>query len=280
MDIFNYLLSQFGLIGDHLVSNATAFWLVMTREFGLLGIVDIVLVFWLLYWIYRRLYKSDIIKIFPRLVLLLLVLLLAQLAGLTALAYLAGSLFVISLLSVASLYAPDIKNLLEVALPKATHDHRPHPHTIADTQTMVSSISEAMAVLTRSEKSALIIIKHDRAVSRLVTNGTRMDTKIRAELLIDFFSSGSVLSKGAVVVEGDRIVAAGSSLWRPQAKVLFHTTNPDIVKVAQDMGAVVVVYSKALAGISLLYRDQIYGGLTPPELKRQLQNILVFQPHR
>ena len=62
--------------------------------------------------------------------------------------------------------------------------------------------------------------------------------------------------------------------------MLFHTNNPDIVKVAEDLGAVVVLYSKALGGIALMYRDQIYTGLNAPDLKRQLHNILLHSQTR
>ena len=280
MDIFQLLAQQSAVFADAVVTNALLFWNTITHTLTLAGVIDILLVSALLWWLYRHLRKSDLIKVFPRLLFLLITILISHLLGFVALAYLAGGLFVLSILAIASLYAADIKKILEQALPAAHPVHRAEPHTLADTQTMVSVVSEALAVLMHSQKSALVVIKHDRSLSRLVANGTKMDTKAKANLIIDFFSSATTLSRGAVVIEGDRIVAAGSRLWRSHAKVLFHTNNPDIVKVAEDLGAVVVLYSKALSGIALMYRDQIYTGLNAPDLKRQLHNILLHSQTR
>lgn len=256
------------------VDTAQLFWDSVVSQISLIAIVDVVLVFLLLWWIYRKLRRTDLIKIFPRVFLLLIIMLVARILGLFTLFYVTGAILVIVLLSLAALYAPEIKSALEVAriqLPKGT---MPVRVGAGNTQAMIRSIGETFAVLTKAHKPALVVIKADRSLARLIENGTKMGSRVRADLLIDFFANGSTLSKGAAIIEGDRIVAAGSTLLKKNSRVLFSVTNPAIRRVARDLGAVVIVASKAVGDISVLYQDNMYKGLSPQDLTRLLQTIL------
>jgi diadenylate cyclase len=270
------ITSFFQSQSSQISSTAGLFWSSLTEAFSIIGAIDIFLVFAVLWWIFRRLRRTDLIKILPRLFLLLIISLAARLLGLWALFYLSGFLLLISLLAVASLYASEIKNILEIQWTKVPSDNKAHPVSTADIQHLIKALGETMAVLVRSQKSALIIIKKDKSLTRLADNGTKMNSQVKPELLIDFFSSGSVLSRGAAIIEGNRIISAGSTLWSPNAKVLFHTNNPDVVRVAKDLGAVVIIANKTIGDINLLDGDNVYKNLSPQDLLRLLQNIFIY----
>jgi diadenylate cyclase len=274
MNLWLKLIEQFQLSGHAATETARLFWQGIANQISLLGLVDVALVFGLLWWIYRKLRQTDLIKIFPRILWLLVIVLVARMLGLLALFYVAGFLLVIVLLAIGALYAPEIKRVLETPaeLPKDTAKNR---FSTGDLQSMVQAVGEAMAVLTRSHQPALIMIRTDKPVTRLIETGTKMNAQVRSELLIDFFASGSNLSRGAVIIEGNRIVAAGSTLLRPNAKVLFSATNATIQKVAKEFHVIVIISNKTIGDVSLVYRDDYYKHLSPRDLTRVLQTILV-----
>ena len=261
---------------SNVVATAQLFWSSLQAQFSLLSLIDIFLAFLILNWLFRRLRRTDLIKVLPRLLLLLILIFVSRILGLWAVFYLSGFLLLVSLLAIASLYAADIKNVLEMQKTKSPSQHHAHPVSTSDLNQMIRAVTEAVAVLVRSEKSALIVIKHKKPVTRLTEHGNAMNSVVKPELLIDLFASGSALSKGAVVIDGNRIVAAGSTLWRPNAKVLFNMTNPDIVRVAKDMGAVVIVFNKTLTDVSLLSGDDSYRHLAPPDLAKLLERIFIY----
>ncbi|MFH0905561.1 MAG: diadenylate cyclase [bacterium] len=259
------------------VANTGAiFWENIIGGVSLVGLIDIALVFCLLWWIYRRLRRSDLIKVFPRIFGLVFLMLVARMVGLLALFYVSGFLLVMVLLSLAVLYAPEIRHLLESQM--LSHPTQTAPTAVAspvDVQRMIKVLGEALSVLTRAQKSALVVIRKDKPLSRLIENGTKMNSLVRAELLIDFFASGSTLSKGATILDGNRIVAAGSTLFRPHAKILFSANDKSVRLAAKELKAVVVVASRTLGDTTVLYGDDIYKHLAPPDLVRVLQNIFV-----
>ena len=256
-------------------STALLFLESVTSQLNLLGILDIAAIFGLLYWISRKLRRSELQRAFPRLLILLAISLIARLIGLWALFYFTSGLFVISVLAVASLYAAEIKALLETAETKHQYN-RPQPITTADLQTMIRSVCEAMAVLVRSQKSVLIVIKKHKPVQRLIENGTKMHAPAKPEAIIDIFSGTSQLAKGAVIIEGNHLVSAGSTLWQPNAKVLFSATNPAVMRVARDMKAVVILSNKTIGDIHVLDGENSYKNISPQDLVKLLQNIFIY----
>ena len=272
------LISQLHISWTQLSATATLFWSSLFHQFSLLSLLDVILVFAPLWWLYRKLRRTELIKIFPKIFLLLIIVLLARTLGLWALFYVTSALLFITILALGALYAPEIKHILEADVNLNYQRRAASPQTsTGDMQTAIKVIIEALAVLTRAHRPALIVIKKDRSLMRLVDNGTKVNSPLRADLLIDFFTNGSVLSKGAVIVEGNKIVAAGSSLLKPHARVLFSAAHPAIQRTAKELGAVVVIVNKTLGNLGLVYGDNTYKNLALADLTKLLQNILVYQ---
>lgn len=270
---FNHISDTFNV----LALTAGLFWENILSGISLIGFIDVLLVFGLLWWMYKRLRRSELIKIFPRVFVLLVIMLLSKMLGLLALFYVSAFILVIVLLSIGVLYAPEVKNVLEMPITKLPGAAQPSRATPVDFGGTIKSIGEALAVLSRANKSALIIIKKDKSLSRLIDNSTKMNSIVRSDLLIDFFANGSVLGRGAVIIDGNKIVGAGSTLFNKNAKVLFNVNDKSVSRAVKELNVVAVVVNKAVGDISVLDREEVYKNLSPQDLVRVLQTILVFK---
>ncbi len=262
----------------YFIGNVTLFYEYLFGSLNLIGILDLLIVVAIFWWLYKKLRRSDLIKILPSVFLLLAFTFLARLIGLWVVFYVLGFLLIFVLFAIAFMYANDIRTLLEfkgIKFNLESH-HKPQHVTPLDFHAMVKNVSEALAVLLRAGTPALIIIKKDKPVSKLIENSNKMHSTLKPELLIDFFSSKTVMSRGAAVLDGNKIVAAGSTLWRPNAKVLFSPTNKDIERVAKDLQAVAIITNKTLGSATLMYKDQVYKNLTAKDVFDLLQNIFIF----
>ena len=72
MNLWLKLIEQIQLSWATVESTAALFWQGIAGQFSLLGLIDIVLVFAVLWWLYKKLRRSDLIKIFPKILFLLL----------------------------------------------------------------------------------------------------------------------------------------------------------------------------------------------------------------
>lgn len=271
------LVFQFSNSLGQIKETATLLWQGLLSQFTLIGLVDFLLVAAILWWIYRRLRRTELLAIFPRVFLLLIFVLIARILGFWALFYVTGFLLLVVLLAVAALYAPEIKHVLISDVKISSHPRVVTPHvSTGDMQTAIKVIVEALAVLTRSKKPVLFIIKRDKPLTRLVENGTKMNSPLKPDLLIDFFTTDSVLSKGATLIDGSKIIGAGSTLFRANARVLFNPTNPMIQRAARELHAVVILSNKTTGDISVTVGDNTYKKLALADLSKLLQNILVY----
>jgi len=277
MTMWEVFFNHIGNTFSALANTTGLFWENIVNGITLVGIVDTLLVFGLLWWIYKRLRRSELIKIFPRVFILLIMMLLSKMFGLLALFYVSAFILVIVLLAVGVLYAPEVKNVLELPVIKLPSQARSGRATSVDIQGTIKTIGEALAVLSRAHKSALIIIRKDKPLTRLTENGTKMNSQVRSDLLIDFFANGSILGKGAVIIDGKKIIGAGSTLFKKGTKILFSINDRSVKKAAKDLGAVVIVANKAISDINVMYNDDVYKNLSPQDLVRVLQTIFIYQ---
>lgn len=80
------------------------------------------------------------------------------------------------------------------------------------TNAMAAEIASAVGSLSRQKIGALIVIERQTGLSEIVDTGTSLDAFISSGLLINIFIPNTPLHDGAVIIRGDRIVAAACFL--------------------------------------------------------------------
>lgn len=76
----------------------------------------------------------------------------------------------------------------------------------------LEEIVKASISLANKKIGALIVIERDTSLTDYVEVGTSLDAKVSKELLLSIFHPSSPIHDGAVVIRGNRIVAAGCFL--------------------------------------------------------------------
>ncbi|MCX4326916.1 MAG: diadenylate cyclase CdaA [Lachnospiraceae bacterium] len=76
------------------------------------------------------------------------------------------------------------------------------------TDRTVNEITRATVELAKAKTGALIIIEKDIILSEYERTGINIDSAISSQLLINIFEHNTPLHDGAVIIRGDRIVAA------------------------------------------------------------------------
>lgn len=77
---------------------------------------------------------------------------------------------------------------------------------------VVKEITEAVASLSRQKIGALIIFQRKTGLNEIVETGTKVDGYVSSGLLINIFIPNTPLHDGAVIIKGDRVVAAACFL--------------------------------------------------------------------
>jgi diadenylate cyclase len=100
---------------------------------------------------------------------------------------------------------------------------------------------------------ALIVLEKDMGLRHYIETGTKMDARVTAELLETIFTPPSPLHDGAVIIQNDRIAAAGSILPLTQDQrlsVALGTRHRAAIGLTEESDAIVIVVSEETHTIS------------------------------
>lgn len=146
-----------------------------------------------------------------------------------------------------------------------------------DLSALIGHLNKVAADLSVSSIGALIVIEREVGLDTIIASGSRMDALASAELLRTIFHPGSPLHDGAVVIRGNRIVAASCTLPlsdSPRLGTMIHTRHKAALGASEESDAVVLVVSEETGTISLSVEGNLLRGLTPDELTAKLFDLL------
>lgn len=142
----------------------------------------------------------------------------------------------------------------------------------------VDNICSAVTELSKDSTGALIVIERSVRLADIIQMGAVIDANVNDLLLRNLFFNRSPLHDGAVVVSGDKIVAAGCFLpltEREDIDSALGTRHRAAIGIAEKSDAVVIVVSEETGAISIAYDFSLLRNVTPIKLKSFLhENVL------
>ena len=129
-----------------------------------------------------------------------------------------------------------------------------------------NEITEACRRMSEDKTGALIVIAHNTPLNDYIGTGDPIDAKVHRRLLMNLFFKNSPLHDGAVIIAGNRIVAARCTLPITDKKNIparFGMRHKAAIGITEDTDADVIVVSEETGNISF-----VKGGVVTP-----IQNI-------
>jgi diadenylate cyclase len=137
-------------------------------------------------------------------------------------------------------------------------------------------VAAAAAWLAARRIGALIVIEREVGLSEFAETGRLLDARVSRELLENIFTRGTPLHDGAVIIKGDRIVAAGCLLplsTNPDVSLSLGTRHRAAIGLTEENDALVTVVSEETGTISIASRGRLVQGMEPPTLLARLKKL-------
>jgi diadenylate cyclase len=129
-----------------------------------------------------------------------------------------------------------------------------------DTSKVVSSVSEAVQFLSKSQFGALIAIERNVRLGGLIEGGQPLDAEVSSRLLQSIFWPNSPLHDLGVVIRGDRILAAGVQFPLVEEGTLppnLGSRHRAAAGLTTESDAIVVIVSEETGAVSIAERGRI-----------------------
>lgn len=143
--------------------------------------------------------------------------------------------------------------------------------------TMVREVVRSVQMLSKNSIGALIILERGTGLEEYIDTGTKIDGEISAELLVNIFIPKTPLHDGAVVVRGDRILAAACVLPLDESSRVnkaLGTRHRAGLGISEQSDAMAVIISEETGIISLAMEGELIRYLDDTTLAEHLNKAL------
>ncbi len=145
---------------------------------------------------------------------------------------------------------------------------------------MVDEVAQAAAQLARDRVGALMVIERENGLKNFMDTGSKIDSRVRAEILYSIFLDQSPIHDGAVIITGDRIASAGCFLplsKDPDIDKHYGTRHRAAIGLTEETDAIVVLVSEEAGAVHLVQSGQMLKNLDDSQLRDVLAEILDLQ---
>ena len=141
----------------------------------------------------------------------------------------------------------------------------------------LAEIAAACRMLSEARQGALIAIQRNDSLESLIESGVALDAKIRREIIFSVFTPPGALHDGGMIIEGDRIAAAG--VLFPLSKRLdlpteLGTRHRAGLGLSESTGALAIIVSEETGKISLADHGKLLYDVKPDRFSEFLESAL------
>ena len=147
----------------------------------------------------------------------------------------------------------------------------------ADYSEAVNEIADACLRMAESKTGALIVLEHKTPLDDIINTGDRIDASIHRRLITNLFFKNSPLHDGAMVIAGNRIVAARCTLpitERTDIPANYGMRHKAAIGISEVSDADVIVVSEETGNISFIRGGEVTPIQNINELKLLLNNSI------
>ena len=252
------------------------------HHIGVLEVIDVAVVAFVLYQLLRLLRGTQGTQILVGLILLAVTGVIATQFNLILLSWLFRNATSFIIIAVIVMFQPELRRALD-QLGRIGHIGR--PLSGYNTRLYSQAISEAIRAaerLSNKKTGALIAFERDVGLEDYAATGVRINGEISAEMLQSIFYPNSPLHDGAVIVRGNKIVAAGCLLPLPEEGAVrerLGTRHRAALGLSLASDALVLVVSEETGNISVIEEGKITRNLDSDGLRRRVSVKVPSSPN-
>ena len=145
---------------------------------------------------------------------------------------------------------------------------------------VIEELVVAAGILGSHRIGAIIVVERQIGLRNHIEGGIPLDATLTNDLLVSIFQPESPLHDGAVIVQRDRVAAAGCFLpltVAPQLSRTLGTRHRAAIGLTEENDAVAIVVSEETGIISLALDGRIERELSADQLRTRLHQLLRSQ---
>ena len=228
-------------------------------------ILDILLVAFIIFLVFRWIRGSAAWSIFVAILSLYLVRFIVSVLGMKLTSTIMDMILNVGVLALIVIFQPEIRRFLMrlgnrylMNAPRNSFIDKVFRKVGGKTvmgSDAVNEVTEACRRMSEAGTGALIVIPQTTPLDDIIETGDKIDAAIHRRLLMNLFFKNSPLHDGAVIVSGDRVIAARCTLpitERTDIPAQFGMRHKAAIGITEESDADVIVVSEETGRISFV----------------------------
>jgi diadenylate cyclase len=250
-------------------------------QFGILDVVDIMVVAVVVYFFLRLIRGTRAVQMLMGVAIVVVAYELARAFGLFTVEWMFGHFFSAFMVILVVLFQQEIRRaLMRVGV-------NPLSSANAPAEDMLDILVESAFALVHRGWGGLLVVERETGLRHLYETGVEMNAPLRPDIIQALFCPDAPMHDGAVIIcretRGGRIMAARVLLPLAQATAVpgdYGTRHRAAVGLSEETDALVIVVSEERGDIHLVEEGQLGASLSSRELRDALAQCLSSMPMR
>lgn len=253
----------------------------LTLQFSYTDIVEIIIISVLIYYILSWIKDTRAWMLLRGILVILAFVLLAVVFEMNTIVWIAEKLFNVAMLAIVIVFQPELRKALENLGRRKWFAHlfdfdfgRTENGKFSD-KTILETV-RACYEMGRVKTGALIVVEDEIVLTEYERTGIAVDAILTSQLLINIFEKNTPLHDGAVIVRGDRVVAATCYLPLTDSLSLskdLGTRHRAAVGISEVSDSLTIVVSEETGKVSIALGGELYRNVDAEFLKNKLAYI-------
>ena len=238
--------------------------------------LDIAITALLIYWLFSLIRGTSAVRLVIGVTVLFAVYFAARILNLRLLTQILETGAVVGLFALVVVFQPELRRALDRIGRVGSLGWLVSAEDRA-TEVVATEVARAAGLLSAEQHGALIVIERETGLEQIAETGVMIHGDLSADLLRTIFSPKSPLHDGAVIIRGDRVIAAGALLPLGETTIhaeRFGTRHRAALGTTEQTDAIVVVVSEENGQVSLVQRARIVRNLSESQLAQALRRLL------
>ena len=244
---------------------------------GILDVIDIAVVAYFLYTLYHMLIHTRAATLIKGLLILLIILMCSKWANLHVISWLLEKGMTVILVALPVVFQPELRRALEQIGRSRWLSKGGNELDDAEVNDVLNAVTNASVDMSRRKVGALMVFERNTGLEERIETGIAIDGILSEALLLNIFEKDTPLHDGAVIIRGNRIVAATCLLPLTENRNLSRelgTRHRAALGVTEQSDAIVVVVSEETGTISIARNGELMRYLQGDDVREILSDAL------
>lgn len=240
---------------------------------GLMDVVDIILVAFLIYKLYVILENTRAATLAKGIIVLIFIRAISGFFDLNVFNWLLEHGIAMLTVALPVVFQPELRRALE-QLGRGRLFHKRLDLTERDLDDLLDAVTSSCKVMSEHKVGALMVFEGYSGLEERIDTGVHMDCLVSDPLLQQIFIKDTPLHDGAVIIRGNRIIAASCVLILTDNRNLdqsLGTRHRAAIGVSEMSDCMAVVVSEETGAISIAKNGSLMRYLTPKDMRKILE---------